>query len=108
MKRFRVEGEYVVGGKSALEPRTYQNRFRRYLSGADAGRYNFHVLRHTFATNCIESGMDVKSLSEILGHGDVKITLNRYVHPTMETKRRQISGLSSQYGQICGQTGQEC
>ena len=61
---------------------------------------NFHILRHTFATNCINSGMDIKSLSEILGHSDVKITLNCYVHPTIETKRQHMNSLSVIYGQF--------
>ncbi len=52
----------------------------------DIKHYSFHALRHTFATRCIENGFDVKSLSELLGHADVNITLNRYVHPSMETK----------------------
>lgn len=47
--------------------------------------------------------MDVKALSEILGHSDVKITLNRYVHPTMDLKRKQLGVLLDFYGQICGQ-----
>ena len=51
---------------------------------------NFHALRHTFATRCVESGMDIKSLSEVLGHSNVSITLNTYVHPSMEIKRIQI------------------
>lgn len=49
---------------------------------------NFHALRHTFATRCIELGFDVKSLSEILGHASVNITMNRYVHPSMELKQQ--------------------
>ncbi|MCI8662028.1 MAG: site-specific integrase, partial [Hungatella sp.] len=48
---------------------------------------------------------DVKSLSEILGHSDVQITLNRYVHPSMDTKRKHLNALSMFYGQIYGQTG---
>lgn len=70
-----------------------QYRFKRQLKEAGIDNRNFHILRHTFATNCIENGMDVKALSEILGHSDVKITLNRYVHPTMESKRQQIGRL---------------
>ena len=67
-------------------------------------RLVFIILQgHTFATNCIENNMDVKALSEILGHSDVKITLNRYVHPTMDSKRRQIGMLSGFYGQFYGQ-----
>ena len=54
--------------------------------------------------NCIDSGMDVKCLSEILGHSNVQITLNKYVHPSMDTKRKYINALSADYGQLCGQT----
>ncbi len=102
LKKIRHDDEYVIGGRSPLEPRTYQNRFKRYLKEITARTYNFHALRHTFATNCIDNDMDVKSLSEILGHANVQITLNRYVHPTMDTKRRQIAVLDSVYGQFCG------
>ena len=80
-----------------------QYRFKKILREAGIEDINFHALRHTFATNCVENGMDVKSLSEILGHSDVKITLNRYVHPTMDSKRRQIGELSGFYGRIRGQ-----
>ena len=96
--------EYVLGGNKPMEPRTYQNRFKKYLRDIKIKEYNFHILRHTFATNCIDNGMDVKSLSEILGHSDVQITLNRYVHPTMATKRKYIAALSSVYSQYCGQS----
>ena len=54
---------------------------------------NFHALRHTFATRCVEMGFDVKSLSEILGHSNVSITMNRYVHPSMELKRENMQRL---------------
>ena len=93
---------YVFGGNTPLEPRTMQYRFKKILRIVEIEDRNFHILRHRFATNCIENGMDVKSLSEILGHSDVKITLNRYVHPTMDSKRRQIGMLPNFYGQICG------
>ena len=98
-------GVYILGGNMPLEPRTYQKRFKKYLRDISIKEYNFHTIRHTFATNCIDSGMDVKSLSEILGHSDVKITLNRYVHPTMETKRKHIAALTSGYEQYCSQLG---
>ena len=98
-----VQERYVINGGSPMEPRTYQNKFQRYLQDAGIDKKNFHILRHTFATNCINTGADVKSLSEILGHSDVKITLNRYVHPTIETKRRHMNSLSAIYGQYVGQ-----
>ena len=55
--------------------------------------YNFHVLRHTFATNCIKVGMDIKSLSEVLGHASVDVTLNRYVHSSYEMKKKFLEKL---------------
>lgn len=102
LNQIRHDEEYVIGGKTPLDPRTYQNRFKRYLKAISIKEYNFHALRHTFATNCIDHDMDVKSLSEILGHADIQITLNKYVHPTMDTKRRQLAVLDSVYGQFCG------
>ncbi len=101
--QFKGEKPYIFGGNKALEPRTLQNHFKKILQKAGSANKNFHVLRHTFSTNCIEGGMDVKSLSELLGHSDVQITLNRYVHPSMDTKRSYMDGLSAFYGQIYGQ-----
>lgn len=96
-------GEYVLNKTKPMEPRTYQNKFKKYLETARVRQKNFHTLRHTFATNCVSSGVDIKSLSEILGHSDVKITLNRYVHPTLETKRQHMNSLAAIYGQFLGQ-----
>lgn len=94
---------YIFGGEKPLEPRTMQYQFKRLLKKAEIDSKNFHVLRHTFATNCVENNMDVKALSEILGHADVKITLNCYIHPSMDSKRKQLEMLPDFYGQICGQ-----
>ena len=91
--------KYVIGKNRPAEPRTYQNQFQKYLAEAGIKERNFHILRHTFATNCVANGADIKSLSEILGHSDVKITLNRYVHPDMETKRQHMNAVSAVYGQ---------
>lgn len=55
---------------------------------------NFHTLRHTFATRCVEVGFDIKSLSEILGHSSVGTTLNLYAHPTLEYKRSNMNKLA--------------
>lgn len=103
LRRFKHGGEYVIGGNRPVDPRTYEYRFRRYQIKAGIPAKNFHVLRHTFATNCINIGMDAKSVSEILGHHDVRITLNRYVHPSMESKRASMNLLSAEYGQMRGQ-----
>ncbi len=87
-------GYFLTGEvKQFIEPRTMQNRFKSYLKEADIDDANFHSLRHTFATRCIESGFDVKTLSEILGHSSVKITLDKYVHSTMEQKRANMNKL---------------
>lgn len=95
--------KYIINSDKPMEPRSYQIKFQKYLKAAGIERKNFHILRHTFATNCINNGTDIKSLSEILGHSDVKITLNRYVHPTIETKRHHMNSLSVIYGQYLGQ-----
>ena len=77
-----------------VEPRTMQNRFKAIAERCGFRDAHFHTLRHTFATRCIEVGFDVKSLSEILGHANVSITLNRYVHPSMELKQKNMDKLS--------------
>ena len=77
--------------KQVFEPRRMQKKFKCVLEACDIKDANFHTLRHTFATRSIEAGFDPKCLSEILGHANVHITLNRYVHPTMETKRRNMA-----------------
>ena len=100
---FFQKNGYVLNSQKPMEPRTYQNYFQKYLKEAGVPKTNFHVLRHTFATNCIDAGTDVKSLSEILGHSGVNITLNRYVHPTIATKRQHLTALSAIYGQYVGQ-----
>lgn len=81
-------------GCKFVEPRTMQNRFKRIQKVCGIETANFHALRHTFATRCIELGFDVKSLSEILGHASVNITMNRYVHPTYELKKENMQKLS--------------
>lgn len=100
---FMREEGYVLSEKGLTEPRTYQYRFQRLLAKADIAKHNFHAIRHTFATNCINSGADIKSLSEILGHSNVNITLNRYVHPTIDTKRKHLNNLSELYSRYAGQ-----
>lgn len=76
-----------------ISPRTYEYRYHKLLNESGVTSINYHALRHTFATRCIEAGVDVKSLSEILGHSNVGITLNTYVHSSMELKRSQLEKL---------------
>lgn len=90
------DDSYLLTGCSdkVIEPRTMQNKFKKVLMACGISNANFHCLRHTFATRCIELGFDLKSLSEILGHSSVNITLNRYVHPSMELKQKNMDKLS--------------
>lgn len=86
---------YVVSGtKKPIEPRTMQYRFAKILENADLPSVHFHSLRHLFATNCVALGFDVKTLSEILGHSSIEVTMNLYVHSDMERKRACMSLLS--------------
>ena len=79
---------------SIIEPRLLQRKFSAIIIECGLEKANFHALRHTFATRCIEAGVDVKTLSEILGHSDVKTTLNRYVHSSFELKQNSMDKLS--------------
>ena len=91
----RATGIYVVSNNNCfISPRTYEYRYHKILDDCNIPSVNYHTLRHTFATRCIEVGVDVKTLSEILGHANVSITLNTYVHSSMELKRQQLEKLS--------------
>jgi len=81
----------ITGHKYFLEPRSYAKYYKRIIQKLKINNYNFHALRHTFATRCIEIGSDPKTLSEILGHANIKITLDRYVHPNNTTKKRLLN-----------------
>lgn len=83
--------DYVVSDcKSFINPRTYEYRFHAKMRESKVRDINFHVLRHTFATRCVEGGMDIKTLSELLGHSNVSITLSTYVHSSLELKKTQM------------------
>ena len=90
LARFRQEGTaYVLSGtEKPVEPRLMQYRFHKLLQKASLPSIHFHALRHMFATNCVELGFDIKALSEILGHSGVEITLNLYVHSSLERKEQ--------------------
>jgi Site-specific recombinase XerD len=82
------EEDYILSGCNRyVEPRCCQYRFKKFIKAAGIEDINFHVLRHTFATRCVELGIDVKTLSQILGHSNVNVTLNRYVHPAFEYQK---------------------
>lgn len=87
---------YVVSkDETFINPRTLEYRYKKLLESVGIPRLNYHALRHTFATRCIEVGMDMKTLSELLGHASVSTTMDIYVHSTMEQKRRQMEKLSN-------------
>ena len=77
-----------------IEPRTLQYRFAKCVQECGLQDVHFHTLRHTFATRCAEVDFEIKSLSEVLGHSDPRITLDRYVHPSMELKRSNMEKLT--------------
>lgn len=83
---------FVLTGNNEkyIEPRSYQKYFKDILRKCKIKGYKFHILRHSFSCNCIEVGMDAKSLSEILGHSKVEITLNRYVHSNNKLKKKYL------------------
>ncbi len=89
-----AKGGYVISSTdSFISPRTYEARYKRVMQACGLSQIHYHALRHTFATRCIEAGVDVKTLSEILGHAGVAITLNTYVHSSMDLKKRQLEKL---------------
>ena len=93
-KHYKKEDFFLTGSQTKfLEPRSYQYIYKCILKESNVKPYKFHILRHTFATNCIEVGMDPKSLSEILGHSNVNITLNRYVHSSYKIKKKYLEKL---------------
>lgn len=87
---------YVLSGsKTPIDPRTYQKLFKRILASAGVKNRKFHAIRHTFATRALELGVDIKTISEILGHSNVSITLNIYAHSLLEQKKIAIDKLNN-------------
>ena len=83
----------LTGGEIIPDPRTMQNRYRALLKRIGVPYRNFHALRHTYATRCIEQGIDAKSVSELLGHSDVRTTLRLYVHASMDYKSKAVEAI---------------
>lgn len=86
------ENDFILSGsQSWVEPRQLTRYFKKLLQKLEIRDTNFHTLRHTFASLCIASGMDDRTLSEILGHSSVNITMDRYVHPNLKMKHEMIN-----------------
>lgn len=91
LKTYYSHHKYVIHGKShPTDPRILSYQFHKILSDA-----HFHQLRHSYATNCLKCEIDIKTISELMGHADVGITLNRYVHINKEYKKQQINKLKA-------------
>lgn len=87
-----VNDDYYIltNDERPIEPRTYRNYYKRLMEKLDIPKLKYHGLRHSFATRCIEVGCDYKTVSVLLGHSNISTTLNLYVHPNMEQKKRCI------------------
>lgn len=85
----------LTGTTDFMEPRALQYRMKKYTQECNLGGVHCHTLRHTFATRAVEVGFEIKSLSEILGHATTTITLERYVHSSMELKRNNMRKLNA-------------
>ena len=89
------ENAFITTGEidKSFEPFTYRYVYKQALKHCDIPYKKFHCLRHTVATRCIRVGMDIKSLSEVLGHSNIGTTMNIYVHSSYEVKKKYIDRL---------------
>ena len=99
LKKVVNEDYYILtNDERPTEPRTYRNYYKRLMEKLDIPKLKYHGLRHSFATRCIEVGCDYKTVSVLLGHSNISTTLNLYVHPNMEQKKRCIDKVSKSLG----------
>lgn len=89
----REDSYLLTNTDMPMDPRTLQYRYRKLLEHCGIRYRNFHALRHTYATRCMESGVDIKSLSELLGHADVRTTLQTYIHSSLAHKRQAVQSI---------------
>ncbi|WP_321386869.1 site-specific integrase [uncultured Enterococcus sp.] len=91
-KRKLSTSEFVIScGTSYAEPRLINYRFKKLLKTAKVESVNFHALRHTFATRCVEEGVDITTLSKLLGHTSIKLTLDTYTDSMWENRQKAVS-----------------
>lgn len=99
LKKVVNEDYYILtNDERPTEPRTYRNYYKRMMEKLDIPKLKYHGLRHSFATRCIEVGCDYKTVSVLLGHSNISTTLNLYVHPNMEQKKRCIDKVFKSLG----------
>lgn len=92
-QHIRRDSYLLTSRDTPMEPRTLQYRYRKLLERCGIRYRNFHALRHTYATRCMENGVDIKSLSELLGHADVRTTLQTYIHSSLAHKRQAVQSI---------------
>lgn len=88
----------LTNEESPTEPRTYRNYYKLFMENLGMPKLKFHGLRHSFATRCIECNCDYKTVSVLLGHANISTTLNLYVHPNMEQKKKCIARMFKSLG----------
>ena len=99
LKKVVNEDFYVLtNDERPTEPRTYRNYYNGLMVKLDIPKLKYHGLRHSFATRCIEAGCDYKTVSVLLGHSNISTTLDLYVHPNMEQKKRCITKMFKSLG----------
>ena len=99
LKKIVNDNFYVLtNDEHPTEPRTYRNYYKRLMEKLDIPKLKYHGLRHSFATRCIEVGCDYKTVSVLLGHSNISTTLDLYVHPNMEQKKRCIAKVFKSLG----------
>ncbi len=96
-KSFHGDEKYVAScGDVPAEPNTYRKWSKEFMQSIGIKQIlKFHAIRHTFATNLIEAGVDVKSVSTMMGHSDISTTLDLYVHPSEESKAKAVNKVIS-------------
>lgn len=90
----------LTNSNTPTEPRTYRNYYKRLIRDLGIPLIKFHGLRHSFATRCIESNCDYKTVSVLLGHSNISTTLNLYVHPNMEQKKKCVEQMFKSINKI--------
>ena len=88
----------LTNAEYPTEPRTYRNYYTKLMEKLGIPKLKYHGLRHSFATRCIEAGCDYKTVSVLLGHSNISTTLDLYVHPNMEQKKRCIAKVFKSLG----------
>lgn len=92
-KNLSIYTYVLTGTVQPMDPRTLQYRLAKYTDACGLEGVHFHTLRHSFATRCVEAGVELKCLSEILGHANTSVTLDRYVHSSLDLKRANMNKL---------------